>query len=148
MKTWLEHNLAEYKKEHQNLGNEICHFFGISLIVFSLLVLNKLFVPWFDLIMFFVFGIWFFVGGWRGLVAVAFFGFLFVFGLRYLETLPVKTWQVAVGIFIVGWIFQLVGHFVFEKNKPAFLKAPVSLLIAIFWLGEVVIFYPLWRKTK
>lgn len=143
MTTWLEHNLSEYRKEHQTLGNEICHFFGISLIVFSLFILNMLLIPfpYFDLVMSLIFGIWLFFGGWRGLVAIVFFGALFIVGVKY-----VYAWEMAIAIFILGWIFQFVGHFIFEKNKPAFLKAPISLLIAIFWLGEVVVFYPVWNK--
>ncbi len=27
-------------------------------------------------------------------------------------------WQWALGLFVVGWILQFLGHFVFEGNKP------------------------------
>lgn len=140
MTSWLEHNLAEYRKEHQTLGNEICHFFGISLIIFSFFILGFLFIPptYCQLILAVVF-IWLALGGWRGLAVMFFFIPILVIGLE-----NINNWQIAVGIFILGWVFQLIGHFVFEKNKPAFLKAPISLLIAIFWLGEMVVLYPLW----
>ena len=140
--TWLEHNLAEYKKEHQTLGNEICHFFGISLILFSLFILGNLHAAFFTVTVGLSLGFLVLIGGWRGMSAVCFcFVLLVIF-----ESLFIFTWKIAMVVFVVGWAFQFAGHFVFEKNKPAFLKAPISLLIAIFWLGEIIIFYPLWKK--
>lgn len=38
------------------------------------------------------------------------------------------SWEVSAGAFILGWIFQLVGHR-FEGNKPKFLENLVYLLI-------------------
>ncbi|HKU67845.1 MAG TPA: Mpo1-like protein [Candidatus Baltobacteraceae bacterium] len=38
------------------------------------------------------------------------------------------TWELCVGAFILGWIFQLVGHR-FEGNKPKFLENVVYLLV-------------------
>jgi uncharacterized membrane protein YGL010W len=38
------------------------------------------------------------------------------------------------GIFIVGWIFQGIGHAVYEKKQPSFLSNVRHLLIGPFWL--------------
>jgi uncharacterized membrane protein YGL010W len=50
-------------------------------------------------------------------------------------------WRWALALFIVGWIFQFVGHAV-EGNQPAFLKNPLYLLVGPWWLirrlGEAV----------
>jgi uncharacterized membrane protein YGL010W len=41
--------------------------------------------------------------------------------------------------FVVGWIFQLVGHVVYEKKSPAFLQNVVHLLIGpLFLLAKAV----------
>src|SRR4051812_21610385 len=37
------------------------------------------------------------------------------------------------GLFVGGWILQLVGHYYFEKNNPQFLNDPLNLLIGIVW---------------
>lgn len=37
-------------------------------------------------------------------------------------------WEMSVGVFILGWFFQLAGHR-FEGNKPKFLENLVYLLI-------------------
>lgn len=41
-------------------------------------------------------------------------------------------WKWAVGLFVLGWIFQFIGH-AFEGNKPSFLSNPVFLLVGPLW---------------
>ena len=50
-------------------------------------------------------------------------------------SLPVVffNWRWAVGLFVVGWIFQFIGHAI-EGNQPAFFKNPVYLLVGPLWL--------------
>ena len=45
----------------------------------------------------------------------------------------VFNWRWALGLFIVGWILQFVGH-ALEGNQPAFFRNPVYLLIGPLWL--------------
>lgn len=42
-------------------------------------------------------------------------------------------WRWAVALFVLGWIFQFIGHAI-EGNQPAFFKNPVYLLIGPLWL--------------
>jgi uncharacterized membrane protein YGL010W len=42
-------------------------------------------------------------------------------------------WRWALGLFVVGWILQFLGHAV-EGNQPAFFKNPVYLLVGPLWL--------------
>ena len=42
-------------------------------------------------------------------------------------------WRWALLLFIVGWIFQFVGHAI-EGNQPAFFKNPVYLLVGPLWV--------------
>lgn len=44
-----------------------------------------------------------------------------------------NTW-VALTLFGVGWIFQVSGHSIYEKNAPAFLKNFIHLLIGPLWI--------------
>lgn len=41
-------------------------------------------------------------------------------------------WKIGVGLFIVGWILQFIGH-AFEGNMPAFFSNPVYLLVGVQW---------------
>ena len=42
---------------------------------------------------------------------------------------------VAGGLFAGGWALQLIGHKVFEKNKPSFLADPYYLLVGPVWVA-------------
>ena len=41
---------------------------------------------------------------------------------------------VNLAIFILGWIFQFIGHSVYEKKSPAFFRNVVHLLIGPLWI--------------
>ena len=36
-------------------------------------------------------------------------------------------------VFVVGWIFQFIGHAI-EGNRPAFFRNPLYLLVGPWWL--------------
>jgi len=42
-------------------------------------------------------------------------------------------WKLGLLLFVVGWIFQFVGH-IFEGKPPAFFSNPAYLLIGPIWL--------------
>jgi uncharacterized membrane protein YGL010W len=39
------------------------------------------------------------------------------------------------GLFVGGWALQYIGHYVFEKNKPAFYNDPYYLLVGPIWVA-------------
>jgi uncharacterized membrane protein YGL010W len=43
------------------------------------------------------------------------------------------SWRLAIAFFVVGWVFQFIGHAI-EGNQPAFFKNPVYLLIGPLWI--------------
>jgi uncharacterized membrane protein YGL010W len=46
---------------------------------------------------------------------------------------------VNVAVFVLGWIFQFIGHSVYEKKQPAFFRNFVHLLVGPLWiLNDVV----------
>jgi len=52
-------------------------------------------------------------------------------------------------LFVGGWIFQLIGHSVFEKRKPAFVDNLIQLLIGpLFLVAEVVFFLGLRKQLQ
>jgi uncharacterized membrane protein YGL010W len=42
-------------------------------------------------------------------------------------------WKWALALFVVGWVFQFVGHAI-EGNQPAFFKNPAYLIVGPMWL--------------
>ncbi len=43
------------------------------------------------------------------------------------------SWRWALALFVIGWIFQFVGHLI-EGNQPAFFQNPFYLLVGPWWL--------------
>ena len=41
-------------------------------------------------------------------------------------------WRWGLGLFILGWVLQFVGH-LFEGNQPAFFKNPIYLFVGPLW---------------
>ncbi|MDX6768568.1 MAG: Mpo1-like protein [Elusimicrobiota bacterium] len=120
---------AEYATFHRTRGNRRCHSVGIPLIVYAVtawsrvgspLPLAALLLP-----------LYFRWDGRVGLLMTAFIGACA--GLA--SVLP--GWA-AWAAFIVGWGFQLVGHEVYEKNRPALLGNLVHALVGpAFIAGEL-----------
>lgn len=42
-------------------------------------------------------------------------------------------WRWASGLFVLGWVFQFVGHAI-EGNSPAFFRNPIYLVVGPLWL--------------
>ncbi|MBV8081521.1 MAG: DUF962 domain-containing protein [Candidatus Eremiobacteraeota bacterium] len=126
----VDRYFAEYAAYHTDRRNLICHEIGIPLIVwalFSLLELVK-FGP-IDLAM--VVGALVIIFYLRldvrlALIALLAFAVLYIAG-RF------TPWPLALGAFVVGWIFQFVGHG-YEGKKPAFFTNLVHLLVGPLWI--------------
>ena len=54
------------------------------------------------------------------------------------QALGLAVWQAGLGLFVIGWVLQFVGHF-FEGRKPAFVDDVVGLLVGpMFVVGELL----------
>lgn len=135
MKTLTDH-LAQYAAYHRDPRNLVTHFIGIPMIVLAVAVLLSR--PGVEV-----------SGLWLSPVAVLAVGVtLFYlrldmrFGVLMGALLLLCVWigaqlaqqsttlwlSVGVGLFVVGWIFQFVGHY-FEGRKPAFVDDLSGLII-------------------
>jgi uncharacterized membrane protein YGL010W len=59
---------------------------------------------------------------------------MFAFSANSLYASRSLPWTVSLGVFVFGWILQFVGHSVYEKRSPAFLKNFVHLLVGPLWI--------------
>ena len=136
----LDRLFADYAAYHRTRGNLVCHTLGIPLIMYSLLgILLHVRVG--------TVGDFSFTAA-EGLILLAmvvyavldlrFMGLMFLIAIG-LDALA-RVWGSMVyfaALFIIGWVFQGVGHAVYEKRSPAFFKNFVHLLIGpIFILNE------------
>lgn len=139
----VEEYFAEYAASHRTLGNEITHVIGIPLIAWA--VIRLVSIPTIAVL-----------GGQRIDAGLAMIGA----GIAFYATLSLRLaigagvagiilwglghgigipWWVALAMFVVGWIFQLVGHAVFEGARPSFTKNLIHLLIGPIWLLNLVL---------
>lgn len=126
---------ADYTAHHRTAGNQWCHAVGIPLILAGLLGL--LAVPAFSvegarvegsvllLAVLAAFYLWldWKLGGALVVVAV-----LLYLGARLLD------WRVALALLVVGWVFQFIGHGLYEKRSPAFFHNLSHLLAGPLWV--------------
>jgi uncharacterized membrane protein YGL010W len=126
--------LAEYGTYHRDKRNLVCHEIGIPLIVLAIVALMRLaHAGPVDLAMLAIVAVsiyYFRLAGFAALGAVALLVVLYFVSLFV-------SWPVAVGMFVVGWIFQFVGH-AYEGKSPAFLTNIQHLLVGPLWIVAVL----------
>ncbi|KAA3611408.1 MAG: DUF962 domain-containing protein [Planctomycetota bacterium] len=135
---------ADYASCHQTKGNQITHYFGIPMIMTAILgLLARLqFGPegasiWMTIdggkILWLVASLWYLT-----LDAGLALPFILVSALLYVAGIGLSV-PVLWGLFIVGWIFQFIGHIVYEKESPAFFRNILQLLIGPLWIFSKVL---------
>lgn len=126
---------SDYEMHHRAGGNKLCHMVGIPLIIAGLLGLlaiplgrvGSVPVELSLLLLLLTGGAYLWLDVKLGLVMIV-FSLLLYFGARLLA------WPVALGLFLIGWVFQFVGHGVYEKRSPAFTDNLAHLLVGPMWV--------------
>ena len=137
--------LADYASYHQTRGNLVCHGFGITLIVFGILsMLLVVRLPGSTTLTAAEIGI---------AAALLYYLVLDVplaaaigveLALLDLAARVAGDWRIGLAAFAAGWVFQGVGHGRFEKNRPAFLKNLVHLMVGpLFLVNELLRLRPI-----
>ena len=132
----LRSHFADYAAFHRTAGNKACHSLGIPIIVLSSLALLArvplLAAVGFELTL-------------AELVIALFVAYYLTLDgpsrprcsrrtLRSTLLGRFLTPLVGTGLFVVGWILQGVGHWVYEKNSPAFFRNFVHLAVGQLWI--------------
>ena len=129
----------DYGTYHRDRRNLVCHEIGIPLIVLGIIALLRLVaLPGANanlnlaaLAIIAVSAYYLSLGGTvRAAAYVAILGTI----VLYLIAAYVS-WPFAIGAFVVGWIFQFVGH-AFEGKSPAFLTNLLHLLVGPLWVAS------------
>ena len=132
--------MVQYAHYHRDRRNIVTHFVGIPLIFLAIGVLLAspvwpvaglaLTPAW---LMWGITSLWYLSRGhvFLGLATSVVNGVLMALA-HHLLTLPqpwgMVAWQLGVALFVIGWVFQFVGHY-FEGRKPAFVDDIVGLLV-------------------
>lgn len=145
MKT-LEDQLSSYAAYHRDPRNIATHFIGIPLIVLAITVLlsrPSVAVAGLQVSLALIVAVAASVYYLRlslglGIVMSALLG-LSVWTGAWAAELPTAAWlSLGVGGFVVGWVFQFIGHF-WEGRKPAFVDDIMGLIIGpLFVVAEAL----------
>jgi uncharacterized membrane protein YGL010W len=147
MKTLTDH-LTQYAAYHQDSRNVVTHFVGIPMIVLAVTVLLSR--PQWSAA-----GMAVSPAVLVALASVFFYArldlrFGAVMALLLAASLAASQWFAAqatsvwlgwgIGLFVVGWAFQFVGHY-YEGKKPAFVDDLIGLLVGPLFLVAEVAFH-------
>lgn len=147
MKTLVDH-LAQYAAYHRDRRNIATHLVGIPMIVVAIAtlmsrasfgVLGLSMTP--ALVLSLASAVFY----WRldvrfGLIMTLLLGLSLWLG-RALAVQGTSTWLGAgVGLFVVGWVFQFVGHY-YEGRKPAFVDDLIGLIVGPLFIAAEVAFF-------
>lgn len=154
MKT-LTDQLAQYAAYHRDRRNIATHFVGIPMIVVALAVLLSRPASTFGVLPLAVSPAWLVFGAvtlyYLALdlplgVAMAFVSAGCLALGRWIASSSTTTWAgTGVALFVVGWVFQFVGHAAYEHRKPAFADDLIGLLIGPLFVLAEALFELGWR---
>ncbi len=120
----LEQKLSQYAAYHLNHQNILTHFIGIPLIVFSILCLTAKagidignFKVTLAMVLIVASTVYYlFLDKVFGLIMLMILVAVYPLASQIAE-LPLKQWLAAsIGFFVVGWVFQFIGHYFEKKN--------------------------------
>ena len=132
----IETLFADYASYHQTAGNKWFHRIGIPMIMLTAIAM----LTWVKLatvgtvtldaamLLIALSSAYYFVLEWRLATAMIVVSILFYFIGGMMPA------AFAVGLFILGWIFQFIGHRVYEHKNPAFFRNFVHLLVGPLWI--------------
>ena len=132
---------ADYAAHHRTAGNKFFHRLGIPMIMLTLIGMLT-HVTLFDagtvrfdaaMLLIAAAAAYYFVIEWRLAMAMLVVSILFYFVGAWIP------FWINVALFVLGWIFQFIGHSVYEKQQPAFFRNLVHLLVGPLWILNDVI---------
>jgi uncharacterized membrane protein YGL010W len=132
LKTAIE-QLTKYASYHREKRNIATHFIGVPMILFAVIILLSrptvfsIVSP--ALIASTIACLYYLKLDVRLGIVMTLFILLCLFVAKLLSGLPTVQWLGwGVGIFVVGWVVQFIGHF-YEGKKPAFVDDVMGLII-------------------
>jgi uncharacterized membrane protein YGL010W len=151
----LTEQLARYAAYHRDRRNIATHFIGIPMIVLSLAIMLSRPASTLDSLPFAVSPAWLlFVGATiyylrldvtLGLAMAAISAMCLAFGEWSAQTPTTIRLSCGIALFVIGWIFQFVGHAAYEHKKPAFADDMIGLAIGPLFVLAEALFVLGWR---
>jgi uncharacterized membrane protein YGL010W len=137
--------LEEYGESHQNLFNKLIHWIAVPAIVWTVIALlwsipfpfdpglQSVPVNWATIVLLLAQVYWFRLSLALGLGLLLYNVMMIQLTVLVPQLTSWPLWQVALGVFVIAWILQFIGHAI-EGRRPSFLKDLQFLLIGPAWL--------------
>lgn len=141
----LEEQMSVYLRYHRHPKNKLTHFFGVPLIMFSLLVvfglvriqMGEVSVTLASVLALALLAYYFRLDAVLAVAMTLFIAVLMILANRVCTLGTPAAVSVFGTAFVGGWVLQLIGH-AYEGRRPAFVDNFVQLFIApIFLMAEV-----------
>jgi len=153
----LTEQLAHYAAYHRDRRNIATHCVGIPMIVLALAVLLSRPASTFGALPAAISPAWaLFTGGTLYYlmldvslgVMMAVLSVLSVACGQWLAAQSTPIWLTSgIGLFVIGWLFQFVGHAAYEHRKPAFADDLIGLMIGPLFVFAEALFSIGWRPA-
>lgn len=144
--TNLQYWFMEYKKDHMTEGNIKTHYIGVPVVTLSLIgLLNEVTFKLAgtplsaSMILVAIGMLWYLLLDFKLASLIALPMFALYFGSLLIS------FKAHIALHIVGWVFQLLGHYKYEGRSPAFFKSLPQLLIGPIFIFAKTINYN-WNK--
>lgn len=139
----LQEWLAIYGESHQNDTNKLIHYICVPAIYFTVLVLlasiptpianSPVWINWASIILLPAIGFYMMLSVKLGIVMGIVSGLMLTFILWWPTQFSSSLLTIAISIFVVGWVMQIIGHKI-EGKKPSFFTDIQFLLIGPAWI--------------
>ncbi|WP_144139198.1 DUF962 domain-containing protein [Paraburkholderia sp. BCC1884] len=153
----LTQQLTQYAAYHRDRRNIATHFVGIPMIVLAIAVLLSrpaftvgtlpmtLSPAW---VLFVASTLYYLVLDVPLGLMMAVVSILCVASGQWVAAQSTLAWAITgVGLFVVGWVFQFIGHVAYEHRKPAFVDDVMGLLIGPLFVLAEALFGAGWRPA-
>ncbi len=130
----IDQLLGRYGESHTKPANELIHYIAIPLIVFSLIGMLHWIHPTLALVVIAASIVYYSRLSIVFMITMTLIAALMVYGASLMGAALLPA---SIGIFVVSWIFQFIGHKI-EGKKPSFLEDLQYLLIGpLFVLSKL-----------
>ena len=130
--------LAHYGESHRNPRNEVIHFAAIPLIMLSLVGLLYAAHPWIAYAFIAASMVYY---ARRSIVFQIAMAVLSVVALWAVRAMGTYVLPVSIGLFVIEWIAQFIGHKI-EGKKPSFFED-----LQYLWVGPLFVLSKLFNKV-
>jgi len=143
MANYFHRQLGYYAEAHRNRVNSVMHMIGnpilfvavvlpLSLLPVSVLGVKISAAPLLTIPALILWMAWDIIIGLA--IVVTSIPLLFAAGAIAIHVSILWVWVIAVGLFVLGWALQIVGHQLFEGKRPTLLDNPVQMLISPMYI--------------